>query len=344
MYLPTKAILELNGFELKFGQHYYLFRGCETPFNNCSSGSIAADKYCTNQLLAKAGIPVPNAFLLNARDYQQGKLEKGLQGLSFPVVLKPLSAAMGLDVLCNIQNRAQLEHFLTQYFKVYSELIIETFHSGLKSYRVLVFNKRVIGVVLREPAKVIGDGVHTIAELVSLSNVLREKNNALGPIKIDDECRIRLQELKLSVDDIPPPGEEIRLCYTSNATRGGTFTSLGKTIHKDNKTLMIKIASLLNLNLTGIDVECEDIRIPIRQSNGVIIEVNHRPSVRIHEFPLQGKPNYVTKKIVRNFIYRHPLWYVHSLFSHQKTTFYARAFLVTTVFVTCYCLLSVFHP
>ncbi|MCK1850958.1 hypothetical protein MXD98_16680, partial [Legionella pneumophila] len=44
--------------------------------------------------------------------------------------------------------------------------------------------------------------------------------------------------------------------------------------------------------LVGIDVECSDIiNVPIEQSKGVILEVNHKPSIRIHEFPMKG-PSY----------------------------------------------------
>jgi len=327
--LPVRPVQELNGFELILGKRYYLFRGGETPFNNSSSAGIASDKYCTNKLLERAGVPVPKAISLHVSEFEEGKLEEKLRDLTFPLVIKPLiDGAKGLDVLCNIQTIEHLNKLLHRYFLSYEFLIIEEFHGNLKSYRVLVFNKRVIGVVLRFPASVIGDGRHTINELVELTNRERQLNSALGPIKIDDECHIKLKELGIDADYIPPPGVRIVLCYTSNATRGGLYKSLGNKLCRKNRKLMIRVASLLNLNFTGIDVECSDINIPIESSGGVIIEVNHRPSIRIHEFPISGRPNYVTRKIARSFIYRHPFSYLYALYSKQPSAFYVRSFIL----------------
>ena len=322
------------------GKRYYLFRGSETPFNNSSSASIAGDKFGTNKLLEMGGIPVPKAIFLHVSDFQAGYLEERILGLQFPVVIKPLiNGAKGLDVLCNIPSMAQLTLFLSQYFLRHDYLLIEEFHGNLKSYRVLVFNRRVVGVVLRFPASVIGDGRHTIKELVELTNTQRLLNNALGPILIDEECHIKLNELGLDVEHIPAEGVRIVLCYTSNASRGGLYKSLGKKICKKNRQLMIKAATLLNLDFTGIDVECTDITIPIESSKGVIIEVNHRPSIRIHELPISGEPILVTRKIIRSFIYRHPLSYLQALYTNPRTGVYFRCFILGCIVAISYYLM-----
>nr|WP_051190565.1 UDP-N-acetylmuramyl peptide synthase [Legionella moravica] len=327
LFLPVKPIEEINGFELVLGSRHYLFRECETPFNNISSSNIAANKYCTSKLLEKAGIPVPQAVAIHIEDFQQNKTRELIADLKFPLVIKPLlDGSKGKDVLCNIQTLDQLMHFLSHYFTIYDYLIIEEFHGNLNSYRVLVFNRRVIGVVQRYPACVIGDGTHTIEQLIALTNKERKTiNDFLGPIVMDDEGKIKLKELGKSADYVPAVGERITLAYTSNATRGGTYESLGTRMCKENQRLMSKVASVLNLGLAGIDVECADLNIPITQSNGVIIEVNHRPSVRIHELPLTGKPHLVTRTIMRSFIYRHPLSYLYALYTRKPTAFYIRA-------------------
>ncbi|WP_274519349.1 UDP-N-acetylmuramyl peptide synthase [Legionella quateirensis] len=320
------------------GSRHYLFRESETPFNNISSSNIAANKYCTSKLLEKAGIPVPNAVAMHVDDFRQNKTKELVAGLKFPLVLKPLlDGSKGKDVLCNIQSIDQLIYFLNHYFSIYEFLMIEEFHGNLNSYRVLVFNRRVIGVVQRYPAFVTGDGTHNIEELVELTNKQRKIiNDFLGPIVIDDEGKIKLNDLGKSTDYVPSVGERVILAYTSNATRGGTYESLGNQMCKENRKLMSRVASILNLGLAGIDVECTDINIPISQSHGVIIEVNHRPSIRIHELPLTGKPHLVTKTIMRSFIYRHPFSYLYALYTHRPTAFYMRAFTVSVILGVLY--------
>ncbi|WP_298626835.1 UDP-N-acetylmuramyl peptide synthase, partial [uncultured Legionella sp.] len=247
-------------------------------------------------------MPVPNAVAIHLEEFQQNQTTELIAHLNFPLVIKPLlNGAQGKDVLCNIQTLQELLHFLNHYFNYYEQLIIEEFHGKLNSYRVLVFKRKVIGIVQRFPAMVFGDGTHSVEELVVMENKHRKTiSDFLGPIVLDDECAIKLKELNISKEYVPSPGEKIVLAYTSNATRGGTYKSLENQICKENRKLMSKVASILNLGLAGIDLECTDITIPISQSNGVVIEVNYRPSVRIHELPMTGKGHLVTRKMMRS--------------------------------------------
>lgn len=327
----------MSGFELKISNRRYFFYNNDTPFNNSSSSFIAMNKYCTNQILATANIPVPKGILFHRTDLEREPLENIIADLRFPLVIKPTDGSLGIGVLCNIKTIDELSFFLKQYCSLYPSMIIEEFYGKLQSYRVLVFNRRVIGVVLCHPARVLGDGKHTIQELIELTNIKRKEiNDYLGPIVLDEECQLRLKELGIDQQYIPASGEIIVLCYTSNPTRGGSYESLGVKICKENRKIMTKVAAVLNLGLTGIDIECTDINIPISQSQGVILEVNHRPSMFIHEIPVSGKPQPVTKKIMRSFIFRHPLTYLCLLYSNRSTSIYIRAVIASLVSAAIY--------
>ncbi|MBA2709882.1 MAG: UDP-N-acetylmuramyl peptide synthase [Tatlockia sp.] len=328
MLLPVNRIEDIEAFTFQLGKNLYYFRGGETPFNNSCSAKIAINKYCTNKVLAQASIPVPKLTGISKSEFEAGKLKERLQGCRFPLVIKPLDGGKGSDVLCNIKTITLLEKLLQELFLKYELLILEEFHANLRSFRVLVFNRQVIGVIERFPAFVIGDDAQTIEQLIQTTNQKRKKlNDALGKIVVDVECQIRLDELNLSLGSIPREGEQVLLGYTSNASRGGSFVSLSKQICAENRRLMIRAAQVLDLNLVGFDVECEDINLPIESTAGVIIEANDCPSVKIHEIPMAGLANPVTKKIIRSLIYRHPLSYLAVLYTNRKTYFYARSLI-----------------
>ncbi|CDZ78848.1 Cyanophycin synthetase [Legionella massiliensis] len=337
LFLPVTPRPEINGFELKISNQHYLFYVNDTPFNTSSSAFVAMNKYSTNQILATADIPVPKGVLFHSSDLQSEPLENIITDLRFPLVIKPVDGSLGLGVLCNIKTINELSLYLEQYSASYPRMIIEEYYGGLQSYRVLVFNRRVIGVVLCLSARVLGDGKHTIQELIALTNIKRkETNDKLGPIVFDDECQIRLKELGIDKRYIPALGEVIVLGYTSNPLRGGSYEALGVKICKENRKLMIKVAKTLNLGLAGIDLECTDINTPISQSQGVILDVNHRPSMSIHELPITGKPQAVTKKIMRSFIFRHPFSYLYILYSNKRTRFYLRAMILALVAISVF--------
>ncbi|WP_242604330.1 hypothetical protein, partial [Legionella birminghamensis] len=335
LHLPVKLLDEIDGFEIVLGKQHYYFSYNELPFNNSCSARIAVNKFYTNKLLENAGIPVPKAAYLNITDFEENLLDERIADLKFPLVIKPLTGSLGMGVLCNIQSPEELNYHLKQILSIHQHLLIEEFHANLKSYRVLVFNRKVIGVILCHPAHVVGNGRHNLKELIDLANISREAldDPGIGPILVDEECKIRLKELKLTLDYIPANGERVVLAYTSNGSRGGSYESLGKQICRENRQLMIQVATQLNLNLTGIDIECEDINRPIRKTRGVILEVNHRPDVRIHEQPSNQYPLPVSRKILRSFIYRHPLAYLYALFSKQSANVYLRVLLASSLII-----------
>ena len=320
--MPFTRIPYIGGFEIRLGQQRYFFRSNQTPFNCNSSSDLSSNKFCTNKILEAAGFPIPKADAFSKGEFKREKNTSFMKYFKFPLVVKPTSgSALGKDVLCNVKTMDQLDAYMNKCFRKYKFLTIEEFHPNLNSYRVLVFYNKVIGVVQRYPAHVIGDGVHSIQALINQANVIRKKlkkTTSLGPIKVDEEMHIRLKELKLTLESIPKDKEMVVLLYTCNSTRGGTMESLGKKICKENAKLLCKAAQTLNLNLVGFDVLCEDILIPIEKSRGVIIEANHSPDVSIHEHPLTGSKNLVTQRILWRLILKHPIAYC--LRPHQSIT------------------------
>lgn len=337
MLLPVQPRPEMNGFELSMNKRRYFFYKNDTPFNRSSSSFIAMSKYCTNQILAMENIPVPKGVLFDKNEFKQEPLENIIADLRFPLVIKPNDGSLGLGVLCNIKTIDELSFFLNQYCSLYSSIIIEEYYARLQSYRVLVFNQQIIGVVLCQSARIVGDGKHTIEELIELTNIKRKEISPfLGPITMDDECQFRFKEQAIDCKYIPNAGKTILLGYTSNPARGGSYESVGIKICKENRKLITNVAAILNLELLGIDIECTDINIPFSQSQGVILEVNHRPSMLIHEFPMKGKSQPVTKKIMRSFIFRHPFTYLKLLYLNNSTASFIRAFMASCAAVIIY--------
>lgn len=338
--LPLQLTDHIAGFVIKLGRRLFFFRRGGTPFNCGSSIGIANNKFCANKILEAAGFPVPKALAMDRDTFKKINLEEYIQDMTFPLVIKPMiNTSLGEDVLCNITTVSQLKHFMTKRFKDHKFLLIEEFHDGLNSYRVLVFHNKVIGVVARRSARVVGDGIHSIRALIALHNIEREKFSntvSLGPIKVDEEYHIRLKELNMTLDTIPNDNETVVLCYTCNSTRGGTMESLGNKICKENARLLCAAANALDLNLVGFDVLCEDICIPIETSRGMIIEANHTPDITIHENPMSGIRNQVSKKMLFRLILKHPVAYLRGLYQHAGVSVCVKGTLLLILLLISY--------
>lgn len=306
----------MEGFSVLLGKHTYHFRGGFTPFNNVASSSLGMNKYSTNKILEAQGIPVPRATAVTLEEYQQNKFN--FDDISYPVVAKPSwDSHCGNHVTCNIQNKEALLKYIEKHIKRRKCISIEAYEGGLRSFRVLVFYNKVIGVVERTPARVIGDGEHSIRELIEIQNIIRKKLKKTiptGPIHLADETDFIFKELGVTIDTIPEKDQIIPIRYICNATHGGTIKSLPtNVICKENSELAIEAARALNLNLVGFDVICEDISTPISLSRGYFIEANVDPDITIHENSVEGIQNKVSKVIIRKLIFRHPLAYLYAL-------------------------------
>ncbi len=343
LFLPVEIIDSIEGFFFQLGKKNYFFRGFITPLNNSCSESLAQNKYCANKVLEGGGIPVPKAAAIHIDTFKLGLMDEIMADLTFPLVVKPTFGALGIDVVCNITDMDQLTIELTRLFSTNDLLTLEEFHGNMNSYRILVLNKKIIGVIQRYPARVLGDGQHTITELIASMNIERQQSgDELAPIVIDNECHIRLRKLGITPEYIPKQQELVILCYTSNASRGGTYQALSSKMCKQNRQLFIKTVSLLNLNIAGIDVECVDLDTPItHHSDGVIIEVNPNPSIRIHENPQYGKPTRVTGKVIRSIIYRHPGSYFYVLYKNKNTAPYIRSLMALPLLIALYLFVKV---
>jgi len=314
--LPVIYINTANCLHIPLGKAHYYFVDTITPFNDGGSIFLAKNKSNLNQLLRNAGFPVSNWTTIHKDTFYKQSLAELTQNLRFPLVIKPqLNTHSGIDVVCNIKTLQQLSDCLESKFKRNPFMQIEEFQEGLKEYRILLLKNRVIGVVERRESCVIGDGQHTIEQLIINNNQKMAKNSY--PILINAECQQCLMDQNLNLNCIPVKGKTIRLQYAVNRAHGGRAISLGKKIHSQNAKILSNITRLIGLDLVGLDLLCEDINKPFSQTKWFIIEANLGPGVSIHEYPDEGIKMNVSKKILMQLIYRHPFAY----FLHRISIF-----------------------
>lgn len=301
--------------QLKLGKSVYYFDGCSNPINLSYCFVVGETKCNMNYLLSSNGFPVAKAKTITRHMYEYGSWDLG--DLKYPLVAKPTVGTFGgRDVLCNIKTKKILTDHLDYCFEDYPMMSIEEFHGGLRSYRVLILDNKLIGLLERIPAQVIGDGMHTLAELMRIENERRAP--FIGKLSIDElavnlEYEIRMEELGITLETVIEKGKKIVLCYTSNALLGGTMEALDTAlICKENKQLCLEAARCLNLKMVGFDLECKDISVPMMRpgSTDIFIEANSCPDISIHEQPLKGPTNRVSFKVYESLLRRHPIEYL----------------------------------
>ena len=69
-------------------------------------------------------------------------------------------------------------------------------------------------------------------------------------------------------------------------------------ICEENIECCINAAKTLDLDICGIDICTKDISVPFNRSDGIIMEINAAPGIRMHHYPWKGKKRNVGKAIL----------------------------------------------
>ena len=181
------------------------------------------------------------------------------------------------------------------------DLVVETFITG-NDYRCLVIGGKVAAIAERVPASVVGDGKHTVRQLVDETNADPRRGigheKVLTRIAVDEAAEELVRGQGFEMDAVPPKGERVKLALTGNMSTGGTSIDRTLEAHPDNVEIAEMAARVVGLDVAGIDFICPDITVPVRETGGAIVEVNAAPGFRMHTHPTEGEPQYVAKPVI----------------------------------------------
>jgi cyanophycin synthetase len=169
-------------------------------------------------------------------------------------------------------------------------------------YRVLIVGGRMAAIAERVPAHVVGDGRHTVQELVDRTNLDPRRGlgheKVLTKIKVDDSAVDLVKKQGYAMGDVPPKGERVLLAATGNMSTGGISIDRTWDAHEDNVEIAEEAARVVGLDVAGIDFLAPDISQPVRETGGAIVEVNAAPGFRMHTHPTEGEAQFVAKPVV----------------------------------------------
>jgi D-alanine-D-alanine ligase-like ATP-grasp enzyme len=236
----------------------------------------------------KAGIPMAKTGTAFSWKTAQQIFER----LQPPVIVKPHIGSRSRHTTTHITTLEGLEIAFKKAKQLSPWVIIEEELIGVV-YRGTVIDGKVVGVLRREPPCVIGDGTHTISQLVTIENKRPERHGPIfHTIVLDEnELGIELHRQGVTMDSIPEAGRLITLAQKSSRGLGGGATNVTEQTHSETIAVLEKSAHVLETTLVGIDFIVPDITKSILlQDRAGVIECNSMPFIDLHLFPLVGKP------------------------------------------------------
>jgi len=168
-----------------------------------------------------------------------------------PIVVKPCMQWGGRGVAMGVRTAKELDEAVRRARRYEPEVVLEETVSG-DDLRVILVDGCVAASIRRTPACVVGDGVHTVQQLIGLKNAKRRKIDPSNLIPWDSETRNNLCEFGVKPTDIPPCGQRVRVRLTHNYHTGGDVEMVSR-IPVRAQRIAEYIADTLAIPLVAVD-------------------------------------------------------------------------------------------
>ncbi len=295
-------------FKLKYKKQTRFFRHRTPPQTSGIARYCCQNKRVTKNLLQQADVSVPKGYMVKQNDSKQ-YIDSVFSQLTKPLVVKAIDGSEAIHVTTNVDNKKQYLQALEESFSydrdTLKRAIVEEMFEATE-YRILVNTHKVISIIHRIPANVLGNGESTITQLIKEKNndVKRGNQNEDKPlykIEVDDEVKQYLEKHQLNLNSIPKKNERVFLLPHSefNISKGGDTIDVTDTVHPSvNQIALRAIKAVPGLSWTGIDFMSKDILQKQTKDTYRIIELNSCPRILWQEYPHQGKPRNIAQEFL----------------------------------------------
>ena len=280
-----------------YGKHQQRIQATITSQTTHIAVEMSCDKEQTNKVLGGLGLPVPKQRMVRT---EEGALSAA-KSLGFPLVVKPLDGNHGRGISINLNSMDEIKEAFVEANKISRYVLLEQFATGF-DHRMLVVDGKLVAVAKRVPGHVIGDGKHTVEQLIDIVNEDPRRGvghaKVLTRLELDYQANTLLTIAGYDKDTILKNNEICYLRSTANLSTGGTAIDVTDIVHPDNRDMAERAINAIGLDVGGVDFLIDDIAESYHEIGGAICEVNAAPGFRMHVAPSEGRSRDVAGAVV----------------------------------------------
>jgi GNAT-family acetyltransferase (TIGR03103 family) len=261
-------------FTLTHGGRRVRCRESLSDLTTAVSMTLCQDKSLTHSTLKAAGLQLPAQQLAGNGDDNLAFLEAHER-----IVVKPLDGEQGHGVAVDLRSIEDVQHAIERAKAFDSRVLLESFHEGL-DLRIVVIGFEVVAAAIRRPAEIIGDGRHTIIQLIEAQSRRRAAaTSGESKIPMDEETERTVADAGFSYSDVLPMDQRLAVRRTANLHTGGVLEDVTAILHPVLLDAAVRAARALDIPVVGLDL-----MVPAAdQPEYVFIEANERVGLANHE-------------------------------------------------------------
>jgi len=332
-------------YRMKFGSKRYYYDAIPSRFLHLRLD----EKAFVKRTCMKYGFPVSEGklFLSALRGIRYGKK------LGFPLAVKPASGTHAYHVTAPVSNAEELARAIKLAKQYHPQYIVERYLIGAL-YRVTVINFHHVYIARRVAPNIVGDGVHSIRELIEIKNAdpsrgeTGQKDATLHKIALPtplltsprqgEEANqfpllpeeglgvvgatttdVALAHVGIDPEYVPAQGQHIALHSKISIGSGGDIIEETLLLHPENREMFRRAARLFGTDLVGFDVIADDLSHPYAEQNIGIIEANSIPMIDFHHNPAEGAPQSPATALLNGIIADKRVRYLYPVMLPQRS-------------------------
>ena len=295
--IPHIRLNDGNLVQLGYGARQRRIWTAETEYTSAIAEGIASDKDLTKSLLKSCGVPIPEGQVVNSPE----EAWEAAQDIGLPVVVKPSDGNHGRGVTLDLRKKEDIEAAYHVAYPEGSDVMVERFIPG-DEHRLLVVGGKVVAAARGEVVSITGNGRNTVRELIDsqLNSDPRRGHEEEYPLELidldtDAKAQLEIKRQDLTPESVPEAGQQVVIQRNGNVAVDCT-----DDVHPEVAYIAQLAAKVVGLDIAGIDMVAQDIRRPLHEQGGAIVEVNVGPGLLMHLKPAVGAPRPVGQAIAEH--------------------------------------------
>lgn len=253
------------------------------PFNSSDLTDISDNKSKAYAWVDNLGIKRPETIVISTDKTVSPEAVNRLLARHGRVIVKPDASFGSRGVSVNLRNYDQVLDAITVAQRIkqkHGDILVQQHVDG-NEYRFTVLNGEVVSVMLRETARVIGDGISTVAELIEREDNERTIVNQTSMVRYPAIHEIIQDSTRLKSNHVLAESEVLILSSSAMVSGGTSVYEIEDKIHESYKQVAIKLANGLTSQFVIVDLFIQDSNAPATYDTVYFNEFNRSPALKM---------------------------------------------------------------
>jgi len=250
------------------------------PFTSGDVQQLFDSKALAYNFVSSKGVPVPFTKQLGIEDEIDIAEAEQLIEKYKPLVVKPDDSSSSKGLMLNITNTQQLQIALSNARAVKkSNVLIQQQVDG-EEIRFLVAEGEVVAALLRQTPRVIGDGLHSVKELLAIEN--EQRRSLVFPYISYPQLSSSIIDAAFFSDErILTEGETLELSRATMIRNGCSVYEVLSEVHPSYIQHIKELSKDLDSAFYVVDFLVKDYRTEARPDNYWFLEFNTSPALKL---------------------------------------------------------------